>query len=144
MLFHLANCSTASYGGKSLWLRKAGFMRANLILSASALSCAMLFSSLLLVARQQDNSQQTGDAVADAARRAREAKQNAPKPRKVYTEDDVSRPKPATPATSPTSDSSKQGSNAPGAGTTADTPTTADQDAKTEAEWRKRFKEQRE
>ena len=49
----------------------------------------------MLVARQQDNSQQTGDPVADAARRAREAKQNAPKPRKVYTDDDVSKPKPA-------------------------------------------------
>jgi chromosome segregation ATPase len=144
MLFHLANCYTASLGGKSLPLRKAGSMRANLFLSTSALSCAMLFSSLILVARQQDNSQQTGDPIADAARRAREAKQNAPKTRKVYTDDDVSRPKPAIPATSAASDSSKQGSNAPGAGTTADTPTTADQDAKTEAEWRKRFKEQHE
>jgi hypothetical protein len=115
-------------------------MRAKLFLSASALSCAILFSSLILSARQQD----TGDPIADAARRAREAKQNAPKPKKVYTDDDVSRPKPATPATSATRDSSRQGSSAPGSGTTADTPASADQDAKTEADWRKRFKEQRE
>jgi hypothetical protein len=142
---HLANYYLASLGGKSLSLRKAGSMRAKSFLSASALSCAILFSSQILSARQQDNSQQTGDPIADAARRAREAKQNAPKPRKVYTDDDVSRPKSATPATSATSDSSTPGSTAPVAGTSADTTTApADQDAKTEADWRKRFKEQRE
>jgi cell division protein FtsL len=114
-------------------------MRAKLFFSAAALSCAILFSSLTVIARQQDNSQQTGDPVADAARRAREAKQNAPKPRKVYTDDDVSRPKPAAAtATSTTPDSTAQ----PG-GTSANTPAPADQDAKTEAAWRQRFKEQR-
>jgi hypothetical protein len=116
-------------------------MRAKLFLSAAALSCAILFSSLTVIARQQDNSQQTGDPVADAARRAREAKQNAPKPRKVYTDDDVSRPKPAPAAAiaaSTTSDSTAQP-----AGTSANTPAPADQDAKTEAAWRQRFKEQR-
>jgi chromosome segregation ATPase len=115
-------------------------MRANSFLSASALSCAILFSSLVVIARQQDTSQQTGDPVADAARRTREAKQNAPKARKVYTDDDVSRPKPAPAATtnSTTPDSAAQ----PGS-TAANTPAPADQDAKTEAAWRQRFKEQR-
>ena len=115
-------------------------MRAKSFLSASALSCAILFSSLPTVARQQDNSQQPGDPVANAARRAREAKQNAPKPRKVYTDDDVSRPKPAPAATanSATSDSTAQAG-----GTSANTSAPADQDAKTEAAWRQRFKEQR-
>ena len=103
----------------------------------------MLFSSLILVARQQDSSQQTGDPIADAARRAREAKQKAPKTRKVYTDDDVSKPKPAPGAV--TGDSSTtQEPTAPAAGTSANTPAPADQDAKTEAAWRKRFKEQRE
>ena len=106
----------------------------------------MLFSSVILVARQQDNSQQTGDPVADAARRAREAKQTAPKPKKVYTNDDVSRPKPAPAATSTstTGESSTQESSKSAAGTTSKTPTTADLDAKAESDWRKRFKEQRE
>ena len=115
-------------------------MRAKSFLSASALSYAILFSSLAAVARQQDNSQQPGDPVANAARRAREAKQNAPKPRKVYTDDDVSRPKPAPAATanSATSDSTAQAG-----GTSANTSAPADQDAKTEAAWRQRFKEQR-
>ena len=116
-------------------------MRAKLFLSAAALSCAILFSSLTVIARQQDNSQQTGDPVVDAARRAREAKQNAPKPRKVYTDDDVSRPKPAPAAA--TAASTTTDSTAQPAGTSANTPAPADQDAKTEAAWRQRFKEQR-
>jgi hypothetical protein len=119
-------------------------MRTKSFLLASALSCAILFSSVILIARQQDNSQQTGDPVADAARHAREAKQTAPKPRKVYTDDDVSRPKPAPAATSTTGDSSTPESSKPAASTSAKTPTSADQDAKAEADWRKRFKEQRE
>jgi len=119
-------------------------MRVKSFLSASTLSCAILFSSLTLLARQQDTSQQTGDPVADAARRAREAKKAAPKPRKVYTDDDVSKSKPAPAATSATGDSSTKESTAPAAGTSSKTPTTAELDAKAEADWRKRFKEQRE
>jgi hypothetical protein len=114
-------------------------MRAKSFLSASALSCAILFSSLAVTARQQDNSQQTGDPVADAARRAREAKQNAPKPKKVYTDDDVSKPKPAA----ATPNSTTPDSTAQSGGTSANTSAPADQDAKTEAAWRQRFKEQR-
>jgi hypothetical protein len=122
-------------------------MSAKSFLKASALSCcAILFSSLMVVARQQDTSQQTGDPVADAARRAREAKQSSPKPRKVYTDDDISKSKPAAPTTSQTSDSSSstQGSSKPVAGASAKTTTSADEDAKAEAAWRKRFKEQHE
>ena len=120
-------------------------MRAKSLLSASVLSCAFLICSLALAARQQDTSQQTGDPVADAARRAREAKQTTPKPRKVYTDDDVSKSKPAPPVTSTAADSSTtRESTTPVAGSSAKTPTSADQDAKAEADWRKRFKERRE
>jgi chromosome segregation ATPase len=120
-------------------------MRAQSFLSASALTCAILFASLVLTARQQDTSQQSGDPVADAARRAREAKQTAPKPKKVYTDDDVSKSKPAPAATSTSGDSSTtKESSKPIAGTSAKTTTSADNDAKVEADWRKRFKEQRE
>jgi hypothetical protein len=120
-------------------------MRAQPFLSASALTCAILFASLVLTARQQDTSQQSGDPVADAARRAREAKQNAPKPKKVYTDDDVSKSKPAPAATSTSGDSSTtKESFKPIAGTSAKTTTSADNDAKVEADWHKRFKEQRE
>jgi hypothetical protein len=130
---------------RSQWIsvQKAGSMRAKSLLSAAALGCAILLSSLTVLARQQDNSQQTGDPVADAARRAREAKQTSAKPRKVYTDDDVSRSKPA-PAAAASDNSSTQDSAKPAAGTSSKTPTSADQDAKAEADWRKRFKEQRE
>lgn len=125
-------------------------MRAKLLLSSSALSCAILFSSFAVFARQQDNSQQSGDAVADAARRAREAKQTAPKPKKVYTDDDVSRSRPEPPPTSTSADNSSTttdttvttGNSATSA--SKNPPSRAEQDAKTEADWRKRFKEQRE
>src|SRR3984885_15017992 len=116
-------------------------MRAKSFLSASALSYAILFSSLPTVARQQDNSQQPGDPVANAARRAREAKQNTPKPRKAYTDDDESRPKPA-PAAATATPTTPDYTAQPG-GTSANTRAPADQDAKTEAAWRQRFKEQR-
>jgi chromosome segregation ATPase len=41
---------------------------------------------------QQQSSQQsgTGDPVADAARKAKEEKKVAPKPKKIYTDDDIS------------------------------------------------------
>jgi cell division protein FtsL len=117
-------------------------MRAKSFLSASALSCAILCSSVTVIARQQDTPQQTGDPIADAARRAREAKQNAPKPHKVYTDDDVSKPKPA-PAAATGDSSATLESTPPAAGTAANTRAPADQDAKTEAAWRQRFKEQR-
>jgi chromosome segregation ATPase len=117
-------------------------MRAKSILCASALSCAILFSSLTLIARQQGNPQQTGDPVADAARRAREAKQKAPKTHKVYTDDDVSKPKPTPAATGDTPTTQEPAAAA--AGTSANSSAPADQDAKTEAAWRQRFKEQRE
>lgn len=42
---------------------------------------------------QSNNSQQTGDSLADAARKAREQQKTQPKPKKVFTDDDV---KPAT------------------------------------------------
>jgi hypothetical protein len=109
------------------------------------ISCAALICSFGMSARQQDTSQ-TGDAVADAARRAREAKQTAPKPRKVYTDDDVSKSRPVPPATSSAdSSSTTKDSSTQIAGTSSKpAPTSAEQDAKAEADWRKRFKEQHE
>jgi hypothetical protein len=143
----MPDCYPVSPGRKlvaAVPVRKAGSMKAKSFLLASTLSCAILFSSVIVIARQQDNSQQTGDPVADAARRTREAKQTAPKPKKVYTDDDVSRSKPAPAATSTTDNSSAQESSKPAAGTSTKAPTSADLDAKAEADWRKRFKEQRE
>ena len=119
-------------------------MRARSCLPLAALTSALVFFAL--PAFPQNAAQQTGDPVADAARQSREAKKNAPKPHKVYTDDDVSRPKPAPPATPAPG---TPGALPPGtaAATTPSNPavaaSAADQDAKTEAAWRQRFKEQR-
>ena len=59
---------------------------------------ALCLVGLAASAQQQGSSQQqTGDPVADAARKARESKKDAPKPKKVYTDDDLKRsaPEPA-------------------------------------------------
>jgi len=86
----------------------------------------------------------TGDPVADAARKAREQKKNAPKPKKVFTDDDVApkAPEPQSPA-APSSEAK------PDAGTPAANPDVAlAQDAaekenpNSEKAWRKRFSEQ--
>jgi DNA repair exonuclease SbcCD ATPase subunit len=91
---------------------------------------------------QQQQSQaspapQSGDPVADAARKAREQQKAAPKPKKVYTDDDV---KPATPA------SDAAATPASGAAQAADNGTAANGAEKPddpEKVWRKRFQDQR-
>jgi len=92
--------------------------------------------------RAQDQS--TGDPVADAARRAREQKKVAPKPKRVFTDDDV---KPAdTPApppaaapsdSAPVSEEAKLQKPQPTAASDAD-----QEDPNSEKAWRKRFAEQ--
>lgn len=109
-------------------------------------------------AQGQSSSQQTGDPVADAARKAREEKQkkDAQKAKKVYTDDDI---KPATPdkpevqnasaagATTSGAEGAAAGTQA-GAGQSADAAVTKDnteekEDPNGEKAWRKRFAAQR-
>jgi hypothetical protein len=110
--------------------------RAAFLIAALALS-AVAFTSVQ--ARAQDSSQ-SGDPIADAARRSREAKQNAAKLKKVYTDDDINRRKPAP---SPTDAAAAANPNA-ATTTPANAAAPADDDAKNEALWRKSFKDQRE
>jgi chromosome segregation ATPase len=99
----------------------------------------LCLTGLPLYAQQQSSSQQSGsDPVADAARKAREDKKNAAKPKKVYTDDDV---KPAASAAT-----GNTGAAAGATGTTGQQKAgdaAVAQDANGEAAWRKRFKEQR-
>jgi hypothetical protein len=119
-------------------------MRAKSWLKAAVLCPVFIFCSLPALAGPQDASQQSsGDPVADAARRSREAKQNAAKPRKVYTEDDLSRPKPAPRTVSPTDASGAPQTPTPVTEAPVNAAALADQDKDKEAAWRKRFKEQR-
>jgi len=103
--------------------------------------------------------QQTGDPVADAARKAREAKKDTTKPKKVYTDDVVTRAPPrAPPAAAPVDATGTTASTAaPAAGDAAKSTAavkTGDATAKTgeatptedpngESAWRKRFQAQR-
>jgi hypothetical protein len=99
--------------------------------------------------RAQDPGQSSGSSVADAARRSREDQKNAPKPKKVYTDDDVST-HPASDASAPAApvnagadvgatpgDASKA---APAAGTPG--AAAAGGDANGEKAWRAKFKAQ--
>jgi chromosome segregation ATPase len=113
-------------------------------------------AAIAVTARQpsQDTSQQPAeDPVAEAARKAREHKKEAPKPKKVYTNDDLSSAR--APAPAPTAavakkddatKSSEAGGNAEAAPDAAKAEKNADKngDRNSEAAWRKRFKEARE
>ena len=124
-------------------------MRMKLWMKAIVIVPAVCLAGLSAAARPQDSSQQqTRDPVADAARKAREAKKEAPKPKKVYTDDDVKRsapePTPA-PATAPV-DANGAGATtkAQAAGDAAKTDeATKKEDPNGEAAWRKRFQTQR-
>ncbi|MGA2814244.1 MAG: hypothetical protein ABSG16_22835 [Candidatus Acidiferrum sp.] len=100
----------------------------------------------------QDPSQSgSGGSIADAARKSREDKKNAPKNTKVYTDDDV---KPATPpattspSATPSSDAPPANGQAPAANSAAPgdgskPPATEAAQANDEKSWRKRFQAQR-
>lgn len=111
-------------------------MRKKIWTKAWLIVAALCLAGLTARAQQQGSSQQqTGDPVADAARKAREAKKEAPKPKKVYTDDDVK------PASAPAASAE----NAGGAAATNEQKAedaTKTEDPNGETAWRKRFKEQ--
>ena len=125
-------------------------MRVKLWMRGIMLVPALCVAGLAAEARPQDPAQQTGDAVADAARKAREAKKEAPKPKKVYTDDDVKRSAPepaAAPATAPVNANATTAVQATGETAKAgDASKTEDgkkpEDPNGEAAWRKRFQAQ--
>ncbi len=137
-------------------------MQVTFWLKSFAIVAGICLAGLPAMAQQQVSSQQqTGDPVADAARKAREAKKDAPKPKKIYTDDDVKRSAPEPAATTPTTPGDAAGTAAAATGTatngTPGTPAgataatavqaagdaTKKEDPNGEAAWRKRFQEQR-
>jgi hypothetical protein len=85
---------------------------------------------------QQDPAQQpSGDPVADAARKARAEQKTAPKPKKVFTNDDM-------PAASTTPSATGTGNSSAQKGQASDE-VNPDNDPKSEVYWRKRFQKQR-
>jgi hypothetical protein len=95
----------------------------------------------------QDASQQATDPVAEAARKAREQKKAEPKPKKVYTNEDLRGGTPAlvvAPAAGTPSAENKEGSQGAAnadKGSSAEKAPGADQNS--EESWRKRFREAR-
>ena len=70
-------------------------MHSSALLRISALSALLGFAALSAPAQQAPAS--TGDPVADAARKARAEQKTAPKPKKVFTNDDIPSSPPPTP-----------------------------------------------
>src|SRR5713101_2771948 len=122
-------------------------MRLTRWLKTLALLAALCLAALPVLARRQASEQQpTGDPVADAARKAREQQKKEAKPKKVYTEDDLSRGRGSVSAQSATS----TGQQAPqGASENAQAGATGEanaaaEDKNDEKKWRKRFRDLRE
>ncbi|HLK03037.1 MAG TPA: hypothetical protein VKT53_01255 [Candidatus Acidoferrum sp.] len=111
-----------------------------------AFGLALLALLVCIPARaQQQSSQQSGsgDPVADAARKSKEEKKDAPKPKKVYTEDDIVTKKSdisvvgtAPVATPPDATASTA---KPAAAATDAATGDPKEDPNSEAAWRKRF-----
>src|SRR6266851_1215874 len=115
-------------------------MRMKIWMKNFALVPALCLAGFSTVARAQGTSQQTGDPVADAARKAREAKKDVPKPKKVWTDEDLKKTAPDAVST--------VGPPATGTGTaTASTQQAAGgnqgNDPNGEVAWRAKFKDQR-
>ncbi len=123
-------------------------MRKNDWMKLALVAVALCVAPFATYAQDQSSSQQTGDPVADAARKAREEKQkkDAQKPKKVYTDDDI---KPAAPdkpeiqnasaagATTSATDASAGATQAAAAKKPGDA--TEKEDPNSEKAWRKRF-----
>ena len=103
-------------------------------------------SGVAALAQQDQTQPATGDPVADAARKARQERKSTPKPKKVFTDDDVAR-KPAV-AEAPASSNQTTNPSGETPASTAQAGSQDDSSAKkedpnSEAQWRKRFAAQR-
>jgi chromosome segregation ATPase len=109
-------------------------------LTAPAMVAALCLTALPMFAQQQSS----GDPVADAARKSREQQKKEAKPKKVYTEDDLSKGK-----SSAWDQSQSAGSTGPqsagGAADNTQAAATGDENAERndEKKWRKRFQDLR-
>lgn len=122
--------------------RKAGVY---VLLAIPALGLAGI--SAIAKQSQDSGAQQDVDAVADAARKAREQKRDAPKPKKVYTDDDLGgggvRPAATTTPTTgtPATSEAKAAATSQTEAATASPDKAAGADKNDEETWRKKFRE---
>jgi chromosome segregation ATPase len=118
-------------------------MQVRFWIKVSMVLAALCMAGLSAAARQQGSSQQqTGDPVADAARKAREKKKDAPKPKKIYTDDDVKKSAPEPePGVAGGTVAVTAAQAAGGSAKTGDATKTEDPNG--QAAWRRRFQAQR-
>jgi predicted RNase H-like nuclease (RuvC/YqgF family) len=107
-------------------------MRFSIFVQTSALLTLASFAALSTPA-QDPSAQQSSDSMAAAARKARAEQQNAPKPKKVFTNDDFA-PPPA-----PKAAETKSAASQPGSDATAQGDLAPENDPKSEIYWRKKF-----
>lgn len=106
-------------------------MRMRIWVKGFVLVPALFLAGIPATAQSQDSSQQqSSDPVAEAARKARQAKKETPKPKKVYTDDDLKTGSSDAVSTVGTTSTTPQPTG---------TPTKGDG----EAAWRAKFKDQR-
>jgi hypothetical protein len=112
-------------------------MHSSALLRISALSFLLGVAAFAAPAQQDSSQSSTGDPVADAARKARAEQKTAPKPKKVFTNDDIpSAPPPAPPASATAAN--KTAGDAQTNDPNAKKATDPEEDPKNEAYWRKR------
>src|SRR6266852_7564556 len=105
----------------------------------SALSALLGVVAFTAPAQQSPAQPSTGDPVADAARKARAEQKTAPKPKKVFTNDDIPSAVPP-PAPAATDATNKNAPQQEAENVTAQKSTDPADDPKNEAYWHKRAK----
>jgi hypothetical protein len=117
-------------------------MHTSAIWRISALSALLGVAALAAPAQQDSTQPSTGDPVADAARKARSEQKTAPKPKKVFTNDDI--PSAAPPPPPAAADAAnKNASQQQADDLSAKKPLDPSDDPKTQAYWSKRAKKLR-
>jgi predicted RNase H-like nuclease (RuvC/YqgF family) len=111
-------------------------MRLSTLIRLTSAGSLLALSLSCLPAFAQDQS--STDDVAAAARKAREQKESAPKPKKVLTNDDI--PEAKTEAAAPAASDNNSAKPVGGVDAATDAKN-AENDTKSEAYWRKRFSE---
>jgi predicted RNase H-like nuclease (RuvC/YqgF family) len=111
-------------------------MHSSALLRISALSALLGVAAFTAPAQQEPAQPPTGDPVADAARKARAEQKTAPKPKKVFTNDDIPSAAPP-PAPAAAAGTNKDAAQAQADDKSAQKSTDPADDPKTEAYWRK-------
>jgi hypothetical protein len=120
-------------------------MHSSALWRISALSALLGVAAFHAPAQQQPAQPSTGDPVADAARKARAEQKTAPKPKKVFTNDDIpSALPPPAPAPAATGAANTNAPQQQADTVSAQKSTDPADDPKNEAYWRKRAKKLRE